>query len=751
VGLTPCQDVDWVNVRGYHENVVLSKFFNSVLEAGNSSWSDDPMRLLVTASGDGGGSGNDGPSLPPMDALVARFHGVLVALLRKEMAGTETFLVKDPRAVHCWPLLVGALQELGYGGRGSDSGFQKSVALVANYRPCEEVAASFAKAQGATKVQPPVTYLGALAQCRAYGSLIAHICHSSSSSSSSSSSIHRTSRGVAGPTKAAARLLQEMGAGAARGDGPRAASLPVLPDHPWPCFAHEYHSLVGSEDSAARQLADLWRFAGSAQAPTSSPEANPPQQWQSIDGAPEEGQQQALAAARGGARRCVSPSMRHEGRPKRTVAYVIATYGGSGRHFRGAFDPIHPRMYLRLHLRHLASVPTTTPGILGAVLIVRPPVDAGQSELEGFYDVAGDVAVLEQAKPGLEVLWVHPKENEGSYSQLLFAFEETRGSYDFYLWCEDDYVACMPHFDQLLVDWYTTVAFPRSAGVGAVTAPSGAGAAILQGYPHEPQSPFGEHPESAMFFSASALLDLYQDPKSGAGYPEPPRAFLRSHGSVLLAHHGASLNHWYFNAHQQAAGVLFGQRFQTPMVAWSSHFRSPTFGEGPLGVGVYDYASGKSPRFQLQTPMARALVVPLEAVNATDAFVCCGANGFDSCWPSTSCVVTNYGQPNAMSCCEYGDLKDGEQAGMVSSPTEDPSSFRSMCGPLLSTFDFEAPGAALTVALSCGPHALEAPLPGLQEVGSWAMLQALLRPQFLEACSGGWDSLELGGQAPARV
>jgi len=34
-----------------------------------------------------------------------------------------------------------------------------------------------------------------------------------------------------------------------------------------------------------------------------------------------------------------------------------------------------------------------------------------------------------------QVHWVFPRENEGSYSQLLYAFEETRGNFDYYFWC----------------------------------------------------------------------------------------------------------------------------------------------------------------------------------------------------------------------------------------------------------------------------------------------------------------------------
>ena len=69
------------------------------------------------------------------------------------------------------------------------------------------------------------------------------------------------------------------------------------------------------------------------------------------------------------------------------------------------------------------------------MLIVRPPVGAGKMELEGYYDVGSEVSALKRLKPGLEVGWVFPRENGGSYAQLLSAFEETRGNFDFYFLC----------------------------------------------------------------------------------------------------------------------------------------------------------------------------------------------------------------------------------------------------------------------------------------------------------------------------
>lgn len=490
LGPSANRDFDWVNPRGYHENDALSALFNKVLAAGNASWADDPTRLLraAGAAATGGASAES-----PIKALTERFQGELVALLRREMAGAASFLIKDPRALQCWPLLVGALRELGYhggsvgdavggnaggSGRGGEGGSggggggggergARRVVLVANQRPCDEVASSFAKAQASNGV----TFPAALVQCRAFARLVAAVCYPRGLEAQPASSAPTAVVGVAGVAASVARLAAEVAGVAptprrvrrvgsatvgARGEGslvfdrvfdwPAAhwqqlrsgydrggnahgdGGVLTLPDHPWPCFAHEYHSLLGDEagaggdadkdatedsgedenaeegeEAAARHLVDLWRFVRPAEADGGI---------QGRGDSPREGFE--LEAARRGVLRCVAPAMRHERSRQRSrqrsregqtspsprVAYVIATYGGSGRHVRGASDPIHPKRYLKLHLVHLTAVASS---LLRAVLLVRPPIDEGQTELEGFYDVRGEIARLKAAKPGLKV------------------------------------------------------------------------------------------------------------------------------------------------------------------------------------------------------------------------------------------------------------------------------------------------------------------------------------------------------------
>jgi hypothetical protein len=47
--------------------------------------------------------------------------------------------------------------------------------------------------------------------------------------------------------------------------------------------------------------------------------------------------------------------------------------------------------------------------------------------------------------------------------------------------------------------------------------------------------------------------------------------------------------------------------------------------------------------------------------------------------------------------------------------------------------------------LSLGPYTVKSPLDALGDMRSWAMLQANLKPQFLEVCTDAWPALEAAG------
>jgi hypothetical protein len=58
-------------------------------------------------------------------------------------------------------------------------------------------------------------------------------------------------------------------------------------------------------------------------------------------------------------------------KPRPTLAYVVATYGGA-RHSDAARDSVAPAAYLSTHLAHLAILPFDATAT--TVLIVKPPL-----------------------------------------------------------------------------------------------------------------------------------------------------------------------------------------------------------------------------------------------------------------------------------------------------------------------------------------------------------------------------------------
>ena len=102
-----------------------------------------------------------------------------------------------------------------------------------------------------------------------------------------------------------------------------------------------------------------------------------------------------------------------------------------------------------------------------------------------------------EASAQLELL---PNNTLGSYGMYVHAFAAHRAGFDYYLFCEDDYVPALAHFDRRLVRMH-------SATFGMEEAAPGVLVGVLQGRPVEPRSPFNLHPESSHMASAAALGD----------------------------------------------------------------------------------------------------------------------------------------------------------------------------------------------------------------------------------------------------
>ena len=217
----------------------------------------------------------------------------------------------------------------------------------------------------------------------------------------------------------------------------------------------------------------------------------------------------------------------------------------------GAVPAIH---VLPLHLAALDAVPSR----LAAILLLLPR-DRYRAVVPGYK------AMLERQQQvrrrvAVELLRV-ANNSLGSYGMYLHAFHATRERFDFYIFCEDDYLPSRSHFDTALVRLYRR-AFPSSpvtsptataeaATAGAATA-EGVLAGVLQGRPIEPKNRWRLHLETSHIMSARAL-----DVLSRRTYAEG-RAFRGSltDRMLVLAAEQRIGDSYKFGAIQGAFGLL---------------------------------------------------------------------------------------------------------------------------------------------------------------------------------------------------
>ena len=109
--------------------------------------------------------------------------------------------------------------------------------------------------------------------------------------------------------------------------------------------------------------------------------------------------------------------------------------------------PVPAADVLRLHLSQLATLSTD----LAAVLLVMPQ-DNSRREVPGYRNISAKLDEIGLPYP-LELLVVS-NNTLGSYGMYLHAFASTRGRFDYYVFCEDDYVPVLNHFDAALVRMY---------------------------------------------------------------------------------------------------------------------------------------------------------------------------------------------------------------------------------------------------------------------------------------------------------
>jgi hypothetical protein len=198
----------------------------------------------------------------------------------------------------------------------------------------------------------------------------------------------------------------------------------------------------------------------------------------------------------------------------------------------------------------------------------------------------------------------------GSYGMYLHAFHATRERFDFYIFCEDDYLPSRSHFDTALVRLYRR-AFPSSpvtsptataeAATARAATAEGVLAGVLQGRPIEPKNRWRLHLETSHIMSARAL-----DVLSRRTYAEG-RAFRGSltDRMLMLAGKQRIRDSYQFGAIQGAFGLLLADA-GLPIREWTGSFRSPYWDHAN---GVVDW-SGAAANFSV--PPGRTLFVPVQ-------------------------------------------------------------------------------------------------------------------------------------------
>ena len=161
--------------------------------------------------------------------------------------------------------------------------------------------------------------------------------------------------------------------------------------------------------------------------------------------------------------------------------------------------PLPAGSTLRIHLKLLAAArvrPTS-------VIVVLPRDERGRREVPGYRSI-------DHAAPGLPLELLEVGNNTlGSYGMYLHAFASTRGRFDFYIMCEDDYFPAHPDFVNELLRFHALSFRDSRPGVLA---------GILQGKPVEPRSRFQLHLEGAHIMSAATLRHLYHHTFTAVGW-----------------------------------------------------------------------------------------------------------------------------------------------------------------------------------------------------------------------------------------
>lgn len=302
------------------------------------------------------------------------------------------------------------------------------------------------------------------------------------------------------------------------------------------------------------------------------------------------------------------------------VAYVLL--GNPFLHERNS--PLAPlmngrfpaRSTLSIHFNVLYALLGPALSSLAGVLLLMPSDDT-KLEVPGYRTHAwfGSVETIPVNNNSL-----------GSYGMYLHAFATTRGRFDYYIFCEDDYVPARS-------DFVTELVFMYEQAFGAPPQQQhGVLAGLLQGRPAEPQSKYGLHLETSHIMSAASLEQIYRHTFGTVVW----RGSLADRMNYLVRAIGRD-NHYAGGAIQEGFGLLLAD-CGIGMRDWSVTYRSPYWNHRR----VVDW-SGAASNFTLPTlgrceRSEQALFLPTQYYFVSTVTNCCGGSQGSCHRPDQKCL-----------------------------------------------------------------------------------------------------------------
>ena len=312
--------------------------------------------------------------------------------------------------------------------------------------------------------------------------------------------------------------------------------------------------------------------------------------------------------------------------------------------------PVRAVDVLRVHLLVLAERVTS---FIAALLVVWPN-DSDRLEVPGVRNISH----VGLPYP-LEVVNV-ANNSLGSYGMFLHAFATTRNRFDYYIFCEDDYVPVPNHFDAALIRMHDHTFADARPGVLA---------GVLQGRPAEPESRRVLHLETSHIMSSQSLHHLF----------EYVFSTVRWNGSLtdrmlhLLQAAGRPSNAYYGGAVQEGFGALMIDS-GIEMRDWSLAYRSPYWNH----AGLIDW-SGAASSFSLpiEDGILQAatgpwvggamLFAPVQSRHASTIQSCCDASEAACRDPIRSCTVVLTHQTGQLTrdCCQRLTEGNGQRSHLI--------------------------------------------------------------------------------------